>query len=821
MSKISSDLPVKLEELCQFTFNFNNLIKIIDYLHHQNLYFQENINDANKRIDSLELLKNDIEDLKIKTTNIEKTNDNLNRSFSNLHETLLSYDSKMSEMQTKVVENESKIKTFEITQKEQEKNLNRLNVIVEDNEKNFNQLNNLINYNTKNISKISEKIKENEKKVKENFENVNKSIKEMNSHYERDHNEIENINNNISEINTTIKNLINNFEKKNSDMNNRIINIINDMVDMNNNIAKTNINNNNNDNNNISKNNENNNINTNKYESEVKINIANYINKDMANANLFKIAMDDIEEEKNKFRKLKEDYELNKEKQKKENDSFRKNINDLIDELNNLIKKVGENSENLQNIENKYLSDAILKNVEKEKNIEKPQIIIHEDINIEKYLNKYVTFDIFKKLSDNVSILKSSLNTKGESEDIENKFKKMNQRLEIIEMIQQGQTNGPRKRIDLSLVNKKFKPIDTSNVSNNSEEIGDIGEFDFIIKKIEKNINDNLINLINKEIQSFDLTLNPKINEVLSNVNKNREDIDKNYKTIVDLRNIILTNPSKNDLINLKKDIETLEEESKTNTIKILDLTKNIEGTGQEEEDPENALKGTIKERLNFLNRSCISLNLKLSSIENKNRNLTKEVKDEIKQSLKNETSKIMQQFKSRLESFSNKFEYELKSKIDQIGLTDFENKMNNKIHIDLKDKLDKNEMRKNNNMIKRKIDSLESKISKTLVDTIIDLQMDDQPLIVKKNINGVDICASCNQSMPKNNNNYTIGATEYMPVNLGHKNKAKHLNKSFINFNKPSNNKLSINSEKNINLNLSLGQNNKLPDIIPSVYQK
>ena len=75
-----------------------------------------------------------------------------------------------------------------------------------------------------------------------------------------------------------------------------------------------------------------------------------------------------------------------------------------------------------------------------------------------------------------------------------------------------------------------------------------------------------------------------------------------------------------------------------------------------------------------------------------------------------------MQQFRNKLDGFTTRFEYELRNKIDQIGLTDFENKMNNKFYIDLREKLDKNDLKKNNNMINRKIDNLESKISKTLL---------------------------------------------------------------------------------------------------------
>ena len=59
--------------------------------------------------------------------------------------------------------------------------------------------------------------------------------------------------------------------------------------------------------------------------------------------------------------------------------------------------------------------------------------------------------------------------------------------------------------------------------------------------------------------------------------------------------------------------------------------------------------------------------------------------------------------------------------------------------------------MKKNKNMFNRKIDTLENKISKTLVDTIIDLQMDDAPLIVKRTGSKMSLCASCNRPLQQN----------------------------------------------------------------------
>ena len=56
MSKISVELPVKLEELCQFTFNFNNLIKIIDYLHQNNLSLQQEMKDIINNPEFIEII---------------------------------------------------------------------------------------------------------------------------------------------------------------------------------------------------------------------------------------------------------------------------------------------------------------------------------------------------------------------------------------------------------------------------------------------------------------------------------------------------------------------------------------------------------------------------------------------------------------------------------------------------------------------------------------------------------------------------------------------------------------------------------------------
>ena len=807
MNKISTNLPVKLEELCQFTFNFKNLIKIIDFLHQNNLCLQQNLKDIDKRLLTVESFKDDIEDLKIKTINLENTNENLNRSFSNLQENIIKFDSRIHEIETKTNDIESKIRTSEIILNENVQNVNSLNKVVDENKRFSNQLNDLINKNSQNITNISEKIDENEKNNKTKFENINNNIKEIKLQYNDQNNELRNINNNISEINETIRNMMNNFDKKYSDINSRFLNVINDIADIHNNIM----------------NNGNYTINE-KKEKEGNVNDTNVNgndNNNNKNSNLFKIAIDEIEENKIKFNKLKEDYEIFKDNTKKENKFFKLNINEISKQYNNLKKIVEQNVGAIENLENNY------NNYINSKKEEKKKIVIEEkfkniDINnLKNYFDNFVPMDAYHKLSDNVRILTSSLNSKAGIEEINTQLKKFNERLETIEMLQQGLTHGPKTRINLGLVNiphiSKNNKNETKNVLNNINDVDNN-------PNIEKKINDNIINIINKEIDNIDFSLNSKIYDLIFNSSKNTEDINRINKSIEDIRNILISNPGQNDFTKIKNDMEILEEGIKVCKIKIIEIKKDINGIEDEapnEENKDEVLNGSIKERINYLNTISKNMDSKIISLENKNKSLTKEIKDEVKQNLKNETVKIMQQFKIRLEGFTNRFENELRFKIDQIGLNDFENKINSKLNVDLKEKLDKNDLKKNNYMIKKKIDNLESKISKTFVDTLIDIQMDEQPLITKNNGNGVDICASCNQPKPKNTI-FETGTThaEYFPKTVKNIKRVNKLNKSLINFNPSSKKNANTNNERSFNLNLSIGQN-KLPDIIPSLHPK
>ena len=808
MNNLSLDLPVKLEELCKFTFSFNNLIKVINYLHQNNLNLSSELKDINQRLYSFESLKSDIEDIKIKSLKMQQSNENILQQMNHIKNDLSKINNDISEIHKKNDIFVEKITDLDKEKNAHEKNLNNLNQAMEENIKKINNLEENTSLDRKKMGEIESKVDANSKKndeLKNNIIDINKILEQNKKNFE--------------DINSTINNIIETTNKKNSELNNRILNIVNDIANVSDKVTNipqqiiTNI---------ESPDNQ-------KQTKEEEIIYTKVpepkfnVNMNMETTELVKAIMDEVEKQKVKYNKLKDDLRLNKENQTKQNDTFRANISKIKEDLSNFKSEFDENIENItNNINILSMPKEDINESKTDLKKEESNTIPEEQPNLNINLREYVSNDTFKKLNDNVRILTSSLNLKLSVSDFEAKMKKFNQRLEDIEMSLEGQTHGPRPRINLELVNTAITKESLSEIP--SEYRSELEEIDAWAKIIEKRLKKNIHDFIQTELDKIDKSSNERMDKIENNQQKNVEDIKYNNKTILDIKNTLTNFSTKNDINKIKTEQEKINKECKINRMKIEDIVKNIEGQPNDDDEEEekgqnNNIAVTTYEKIKLLNRTCQTLNNKISSLENRSRSITKEVKDDVKQNLKIETGKIMQQFRNKLDGFTTRFEYELRNKIDQIGLTDFENKMNNKFYVDLREKLDKTDLKKNNNMLNRKIDNLESKISKTLVDTIIDLQMDEQPLIIKKNGNGVDVCASCNQ--PVNKINASGGGKEFVNANMSNMNnttiKAKGLNRS-LNFTQPINMKSNFQNEKNLKINI--GQN-KLPDIIPNIYQK
>ena len=142
----------------------------------------------------------------------------------------------------------------------------------------------------------------------------------------------------------------------------------------------------------------------------------------------------------------------------------------------------------------------------------------------------------------------------------------------------------------------------------------------------------------------------------------------------------------------------------------------------KEERRNEMTLGTSIKEEINIHSDYLKKLSEGINKVNNRLSNLNKENLASIKKDLKNESNFILEDFKVGLKDSISKIETKLRDKVDKLGLDQFWNKINEQLLEEMKQKIDKKEMNKNNMYLKKKIDNLESKISRTLVDTLIDL---------------------------------------------------------------------------------------------------
>ena len=674
---LPSQLPTEKKDLFCFSFNFENLIKTIDYLHKYNLALFSKLQNFNERMTKFEEVAEEFQKVKEITQELQ-----LN---SKEHDTLI------QENQKKILNNEEKI--------------NELTKRVTQNEYNITDNHEKIIENKKNIDKLikeSEEMKKKAKKEKEeeklkekvNPEIIKKYITQNHIHLNDE--EIELMKKDINNINEKYKEMEINMEGINSQMQKNLNNLVNTI------------------------------------ESKGEISITTTQNK-TNDANLFKVTM--LQMEKNK-----------------------KHFQEMINQLNTTQEKIKQDI--------KWLNDDFLENKKNYNNLSNSVNIYLEE---KKY---YLTYKDIKDLTGNVDALTNKilqLSHKTELEELKNdfvmKFNKINAKLREI--------------------SEKEGKIEKNLRVRSGEEDWKAEDLNFV--PVSKRINELISDLLKSEGKNIDLTKNKHFIELMKLNQQNSSELDKNMKNVLDLKSFLSTVLSQKDLDKVKKDLDDFKKEFKIYKSKLLEIIHIIgsfDANSEEEKEKEKEREKdkerqkltqekvfdkkikqseeTIKGKIDYLTEYVENLTEKVMKSEKKINSISKEVKDDMKANLRLDTFKVVEQFKLKLNSFTDKFENELKNKIDKMGLNVFENKLNSKLSIDLKDKLNKNDLKKNNFLINKKIDTLENKISKTLVDTIIDLQMDDVPLIVKKNQKNVELCASCNRPLNETSmSNRTLEQTQ------------------------------------------------------------
>ena len=770
MEKVEKIEKVELPCSTSFllTVNFDYLKECIEFFNkHINILY-EKVNDLNKKYKNFEDLKKDVKENKIKTESGLRLLNELDDRISNYGQNIL----KNSE---KSYSNEQKIKALQDEIEKLKKlnpsgdgpDLSKLEESLKELKEEVDQSN---YYNRDNIDKLNKKAIELEEKIErlEGKNNNDKISYEKKTVDEKNDEE----NNNLDE---------NKNDSDNDDTNKRLNELTRRVDILENNMSKLG----------------DKNIEFTPSKSEAKVTeIKETKLNDAANDNFSNLNTDSIE------KKLKE-FSDKINKLEKEIKALRSNGSNNININLPLSENEGENENNLNNGENNNNNEDNNNSENKNEQNESEEKKDNENQEItpkeakgkdNRYLleimsqisqlnNRLNSDDLLKKAEFNKYVQKIELQLKDYNEKFNKIFQKDALRNKLIEDMSKNNKN-TGKKADSSGETK----IITGNTGN------------YVTLDMFQDFEEKFPDLIVNYLSEFDFSSNPSIEKLQKLIDENRNMI-KDLSSKID--EIVLNNTKNNeyynDIIdNLKKDVKNTLKKVETDSDRLHNMQEDVDFLrqlilGQEEdakyqkmtkEEKKNELLiGTsIKEEMSIQSNYLKKLSEGLNKINSRINNLNKEILAMIKKDLKNESNLILEDFKSGLKDSIGKIERQLKDKVDKLGLDEFWNKINDQLVSEIKEKIDKKELNKNNMLLKRKIDNLESKISRTLVDTLIDLQMDETPLVVKRNYRDIrDItgpkCASCGQNLPNgiNINNGMISSSSDF---TGLQNKAfKHYN--------------------------------------------
>ena len=733
------ELPCELDKL----INFKNLSITIEFLYKNNTLLNQKMQDLTAKVNILSDIKEDVENIKIKNESLQNKMNLIEDSINNFSETLLKYEEKFTEFNNKISNYDTTIEfvknaTDDCMKKvnNHEDNLNNLNRVVEDqikslereksnienNRNEIEKLREIINNYNDQISKIDVKIEENNKEIYNNINSISESNKEMINNANKkimDLNEnISNLANNIKELNskTGIENQIELKEIKEEKIESKPIKIENDNL----NIKTETF---------INKDNNNNIINRN-----AQRRISGPLNKiehipipDKIPENLNK---EDIEFIYNKLQSL---DKINK-ASKIHYDNELNLLNQKLIQIQNSIPKIksGNEFENIPPITNNI------------------SIMEEPSTNIDLNLSNKGNEDIMKKVTETLRMFSNSIERKAplqKLDELNNNFdKKLNNLSE-------------KFNHTIQILENKLKMNKNVSSENGKESF----DYDILIQNINvdilKKVDENIKTMVQNKINEFDLSNNPNIENLHKILEEHKEELNKAFESIVDIRNNLLSKKVQDDLTGLIKRVNDSEERSRKLRFDLDQLSKLLEGeTSDDNKEGQIKIQGSFRENISFLGQKIAELQNNFGELKNKVDNMNKEILTIVKRDLKNESQRILDEFKSDLRNSISKIEEQLRDKVDKFGLAEFGQRMNNRFGNEINRKIDKSDMSRNNLYISRKIDNLENKISRTLVDTLIDLQMDEAPLMTKKNLMGnVEKCASCNQILPQNQGYFMV----------------------------------------------------------------
>ena len=545
--------------------------------------------------------------------------------------------------------------------------------------------------------------------------------------------------------------------------------------------------------------------------------------------------------------------------------SLSKRINNNEKEESNDISNINDKSQDLLDVNNQSLERRITKIEKTIKQIIESNKIkdIDESLNFfEKQINSEEEAEKSKrKLTENKEItnktneeqiLENQKLSSDRNENEQDKSKKNDKyKNQISEFLNNMRTNPFLKQKDFIVYSNKmdsdFKSLTeeienlksiienqnkTNNIKNTNDEFGSEMNKDTIklmatdlMNNLEKKNHDSII----KYVSHLDLSTNPLLVEIntkilnnknsIKNINEKLKEIEENLDKCLKGNGPQMceeVEKLKQQNLSFGRDLKDKGEKLTFLQKKINYLSLMINGADEIQnesdlnEDTQTIMGNSIKEEIKIHNDYLKKLSEGINKVNSRIDNLNKETLLMIKKDLKNDSNFVLEEFKNGLKTTLGKIKFELKEKVDKLGLDEFRNQMNNQFLSEIKGKIDKKEMDRNNIIINKKIDTLEGKISRTLVDTLIDLQMDENPLVVKRSFKelGVQKCAACNQTLPFTDRimGFNLGSGSSANMNMGVMNSTA----GSSNFKKVTKQKINVAGEK---------KEGKLPEIKQSGY--
>ena len=527
------ELPCELDKL----INFKNLSITIEFLYKNNTLLNQKMQDLTAKVNILSDIKEDVENIKIKNESLQNKMNLIEDSINNFSETLLKYEEKFTEFNNKISNYDTTIEfvknaTDDCMKKvnNHEDNLNNLNRVVEDqikslereksnienNRNEIEKLREIINNYNDQISKIDVKIEENNKEIYNNINSISESNKEMINNANKkimDLNEnISNLANNIKELNskTGIENQIELKEIKEEKIESKPIKIEND---------------------------------------NLNIKTETFVNEDNNNNVINRNAQRRISGPLNKIEHIPIPDKI-PENLKKEDIEFIYNKLQSLDKINKASKIHYDNELNLLNQKLIQIQNSIpkIKSGNEFENIppitNNISIMEEPSTNIDLNLSNKGNEDIMKKVTETLRMFSNSIERKAplqKLDELNNNFdKKLNNLSE-------------KFNHTIQILENKLKMNKNVSSENGKESF----DYDILIQNINvdilKKVEENIKEMVQNKINELDLTNNPNIENLTKILEEHKEELDKAFESIVDIRNNLLSKKVQDDLTGLIK----------------------------------------------------------------------------------------------------------------------------------------------------------------------------------------------------------------------------------------------------------------------------